>query len=359
MTNRARRERIPKKLIDFFDRNSLQLFDSGAISYRSHNTVRSESARAGRRGFALVTVIWGLAIIALLVVSFMTTARLQLQTAYNLANATRADLLADAAIGATFIALMAERETAGPAAGANARQQRPAHDGAPRLCALDGAAVAVAVEEETGKLDLNGASPNILRAALVGFGLDARDAEAIADAIVDFRTPPQARPPGFAPPPGDRPFPPKNALFQSALELDQVAAMTPQLFSALLPFVTVHSRSPGVDRRAAAPALFGALAGYPPEEVQALRLRPFPNAIDRDDPRFPPAFNQVVARGAVLAHVEVMLPSGQSGLREAIFDLNDGRGPAFALRERRRGVARYLDALRLTLQSGGVGLPDC
>ena len=65
------------------------------------------------------------------------------------------------------------------------------------------------------------------------------------------------------------------------------------------------------------------------------------------------------ARGVVLAHVEAMLPSGQSSVREAIFDLNDGRGAAFALKERRRGAARYLEDLRLAIRSGGVGLPDC
>jgi general secretion pathway protein K len=310
---------------------------------------------SGRRGFALVTVIWGLAIIALLIVSFMTTARLQLQTAYNLASATKAEFVAEAALSAAFLALMEEREAT---PNVNAAQQAP-HDGAPRFCALDGAAVSIAVEEETGKLDLNGASPNILRAALVGLGVEAREADAIANAIVAFRSPPQDRLPTPEQELGDRPFPPKHALFQSALELDQVAAMTPQLFAALLPFVTVHSRSPGVDRRAAPPALFAALAGYSPDDVQALRLTPFPNALDRNDPRFPAGFNQSAARGAVLEHVEVMLPSGQSSVREAIFDLNEGRGPAFALKERRRGTARYLDALRLVMQAGGAGLPDC
>lgn len=305
---------------------------------------------AARQGFALVTVIWGLAVIALLIVSFMSSARLQLQTAYNLAGATKADLLADAALNGVFMTLMAERENSGP----NLAQQQP-HDGAPRFCALEGAAVAVAVEDESGKVDLNAAAPNVLQAMLAGLGLDRREAEAIAASIMAFRSAPQDRVAEQGS--EDRPFPPKHALFQSVLELDQVSGVSPEHFSTLLPLVTVHSRSPGLDRRAAPPALFAALAGHPPEEVAALRQRPFPNALDRNDPRFPQGFNQAGVRGAVLAHVEVLLPAGQSGVREAIFDLNDGRGPAFALKELRKGAARYLDDLRQAMQSAGG--PDC
>jgi hypothetical protein len=37
-------ERILQKLKDFCDKNALRLFDSGAISYRSNDSVRAESA---------------------------------------------------------------------------------------------------------------------------------------------------------------------------------------------------------------------------------------------------------------------------------------------------------------------------
>jgi len=309
--------------------------------------------RAGARGgFALITVIWGVAIIALLVVSFMTTARLQLQGAFNLAGATKADYIAEAAIGAAFMTLMAERESTTVSPGQSTR-----HDGSPKLCALDGAAVVVALEDESGKIDLNGGADKTFSKLFVGLGVDRREADAIAAAIVFFRQPPQE---GIAADlgGGSRPFPPKHALFQSVLELDQVEGMTPQLFAAALPFLTVHSRRPDVDRNSAPPALFAALAGYPPQQVEALRLHPYPNNLDRNDPKYPREFNQRGGRTAALAHVETMLPSGQTSVREAVFDLNDGRGPAFALKERRRGVVRYLDDLRRAIASG-VGMSDC
>ncbi len=195
--------------------------------------------RSGRRGFALITVIWGLSIIALLIVSFMTTARLRLQTAYNLAGATRAGLIADAALGATFMALLAEREV--PVTFAH----QPPHDGAPKFCAIDDAAVSVSLEEETGKIDLNGATPNLLGAMLVGFGLDPPEADRVAAAIVAFRAPAQSAQ-AAEQDNGDKPFPPKHGLYQSVLELDQVGPMTPELFATIRSFVTVHSRSPGL-----------------------------------------------------------------------------------------------------------------
>jgi hypothetical protein len=41
-------EQNPKKLTDFFDKILLQLFESGAISYRPDDSVRSESALAAQ-----------------------------------------------------------------------------------------------------------------------------------------------------------------------------------------------------------------------------------------------------------------------------------------------------------------------
>ncbi len=43
-------ERVPKKLIDFFDGNTLYFSEKRAISYRPDESIRSESALAGRRG---------------------------------------------------------------------------------------------------------------------------------------------------------------------------------------------------------------------------------------------------------------------------------------------------------------------
>lgn len=76
--------------------------------------------------------------------------------------------------------------------------------------------------------------------------------------------------------------------------------MNPQLLHALLPVVTVHSHSVGVDARSAPPALFAALARYPTADVLALVTSPFPNGLDRRDPRFPPEYRQNGAGGGRL-----------------------------------------------------------
>ena len=62
-----------------------------------------------RNGFALPLVIWGLGIIALLIVSFMTTARWRAQAAYNIYGAAKADLLADSAVNIALLQLLAEK----------------------------------------------------------------------------------------------------------------------------------------------------------------------------------------------------------------------------------------------------------
>lgn len=298
-------------------------------------------ATKGKRGFALLIVVWGLGVVMLLIVSFMTTARWRLQAAFNAAGEAQTRLLADGAIDLAIVSLLEEQS-------APNLDERSAHDGTPRVCALGGAIVAVAIEDETGKVDLNAASPELLRALLTGFGAAPRDADRLTQAIVAFRTLPgeettDARPPESA---NDRPFGPKRALLQTIFELDQVSGIEPALLKALLPVVTVHSRSASVDPRSAPPALLAALGGRPVDEVLALAAAPSMSRIDRNDPRFRPDFLQPGGlSGIVSIHAEIRQPDGRAGAREAVVQLRSEGAEPYAILEARRADNRYFEQL--------------
>ncbi|MEF3366959.1 type II secretion system protein GspK [Methylocystis sp. 9N] len=307
-----------------------------------------------RAGFALLAVIWGVGVISLLVLSFMKTGRLRLQTAHNIASATQANYIADGVINLAMLTLVAEKN-------ANVAPPRnaPAYAGAPHYCVYEGAAIAVAIEDEAGKVDLNAASPELLEMTLAGLGVEARAAKSLAQAIVAFRTPAALLGKQDRPPPSDKPFAPKQAPFETVLELDQVDGVNPALFRDLTPFVTTHSRNAGVDARASPPALFAALAGFRLADVQALRAVPYPNALDRDDRRFPAQFNQQGGQSAFLIHVEALLATGQTAAKDAILDLSPTSGKPFAIKEMRRGQSKYVDRLREMIATNGAGVPAC
>lgn len=320
---------------------------------------RRSDARPARRskrraGFALLAVIWGTGIISLLVVSFMTTGRLRLQTAHNIASATEAAFKADGVVSLVTMTLLAERD-----ASAARPENAAVYDGAPRFCVFDGAAVAFGVEEEGGKVDLNAAPPELIQQMLVGLGADPRVAETVTKAIVAYRSPPAEMGQIAMAPVSDKPFQPKQAPFETVLELDQVSGVDPALFRALLPFVTVHSRSPTVDARSTPPGLFAALAQFPIEEVRALTAAPFPNRINRNDPRFPATLRQMGERGAFLIHVEALLATGQMASKDVIIDFQGAGDQPFKVKEIRRGQSRYVDDLRAMIASNGAGVADC
>lgn len=315
---------------------------------------RPARGKGKRAGFALLAVIWGTGIISLLIVSFITTGRLRLQTAHNVSSATQAAYIAAGVINIATLTLLSERDQ-NPAKPESAA----VYDGAPRFCVFDGAAVALAVEEESGKIDLNAASPELLVAALIGLGLDPSAAEAAAKAIVAFRTQPQDVGQIGATAASDKPFPPKQAPFETVMELDQVSGVEPALFREIIPFVTVHSRNPGVDARTSPPALFAALIGLPLQDVQALRAAPYPNKLNRNDPRFPANLKTPGERGAFLVHVETLLATGQTSARDAIVDLRPAGGNPFTLSELRRGSSNYVNELREMIATNGAGVPDC
>jgi general secretion pathway protein K len=280
----------------------------------------------------------------MLALSFTATARLRLQSGFSAAGAEQARLLAAAATNIAVVRLVREQIAGDP----------PAHDGAPDFCAIEDAVVAVSIEDESGKIDLNAASEPLLRDAFGGLaGLAPAQALAAARAVAQFRTPTIF---GVAAPVAGKPFASKGAPFQSALELDQVAELDQASVQALLPFVTVYSHADGLDPQRAPPALFAALLGLSHEKIADLAAAPFPSGLNRDDPRFPDAYSRGGAHDMFMAHVEVRLASGVRGVSETIVDLRASDGAPYALREIHAGRPRFsgqLDAL------AAAALPPC
>src|SRR5215470_15031289 len=184
--------------------------------------------RAGERGFALVLVIWGLGLIALIALTVITAERYRILAAANVIENARAEALAEAGIN------LVRLELTSVLAGAAAKASRFAANGTPHVCALPGGALAaLAVEDEGGKVDLNTASPKLISALLRGFGAGFDQADGLAAAIAEFAQASRGRVvdgAAFDAYAADgRAYGPKKAPFETVFELDQVIGMRPEL----------------------------------------------------------------------------------------------------------------------------------
>ena len=186
----------------------------------------------GDRGFALLIVLWWTVLLAMLGTQLASSGRLDAQRAGNLRAAAAAEAAADGVLyEAVFHAL--DGSAAGWAA-----------DGAAHAVAVAGGVARVEIRSEAAKIGLNQASPALLAALLNRLGTERRQAAALADAILDWRTA-TARPRklgakapeyraaglGYAPP---------NSDFESVDELALVHGMTPELVARLAPYVSVY-----------------------------------------------------------------------------------------------------------------------
>ncbi|MEH2500339.1 general secretion pathway protein K [Bradyrhizobium sp. AZCC 1678] len=296
---------------------------------------QSNRDHAGESGFALVLVIWGLGLISLIAITVMTAERFRILATANLIVSARAEALAEAGVNLVRVELISAM------GGGSASGFRFATNGAPLVCAMPGGALAaLAVEDEGGKADLNTASPKLMSALLRGFGAGLDESDRLAAAIAEFsRTSRNAVLDDVvfaAYATEGRAYGPKKAPFESVLELDQVIGMRPDLLRAILPYVTVYSRKPGVDPRVAAPALLAALAGDEPARVARLEG----GEGGADIAVLPPELLSPSTSRSFLVRAEIRMPAGGSFVQEAIIELAAGEPPD-VVREWRRGGTRF------------------
>jgi general secretion pathway protein K len=193
-----------------------------------------DGRRMGRqRGFALLIVLWTVGFLALLGTQILASGRSDIRVADNLKQEAVLQAAADGAVQHVMFSIVAARDA----------RIRP--DGLMREIRIGQTPVLVRVENESDRINLNRATPALLRALIIDVGAAPAVAERLATAITDWHNlgtdtapgavqAPQYRAAGLSHgPPGDP--------FQSVDELVDVLGMTPVLFKRLAPHVTVLS----------------------------------------------------------------------------------------------------------------------
>ena len=259
------------------------------------------SHRRLEAGFALLLVIWVVAILAVLAAGFALTTRSESELARNLLAAARARALAEAGAARAAAALL----------DADPRRQWRA-DGRPYALALEGGSLRIRIEDEDGKIDLNAAPPALITGLCAELGIDGGVAAALVDDIVARR---QAAAAASAPdalgarlelgPALGLGTPAmqsrQSAAFSTVDELREIPELDQASFERLRPFLTVYSASPRIDPAVAPREVLLAVPGIDPREVDRL-LAARAAATDAAEPL--PALTGVdlyVARGLMRA----------------------------------------------------------
>lgn len=205
---------------------------------RAHGAFQSE------RGWALVSVLWVVSMLAMLAAATQLLTITSWRTESRAFRAAEARALLDAAVAEAAAGI------ASPDIG-----ERWRVDGTGRDIRFDGVSITVAVQDELGRIDLNMADGSLISQLLAATGMDMDKAQALTDKILDWRDSSGLRrlhgasaadyqAAGY-------PYHPRGGPFRRVDELNLVMDMTPALFATLEPALTVYSHSPSLDANTA------------------------------------------------------------------------------------------------------------
>ncbi len=260
----------------------------------------AEAARFGRdRGFALLIVLWSLALLAMLGTQVTALGRGETLLASNLRAGARAEAAADGAFHEALFHVL------------DSSPRRWLADGVPRSLPISGGIARIRVANEQAKVNPNSASAALLQSLMVVVGAEPAQAAAIAAAMLAWRAGSLVAGQGAA---GEaqyraagRAYGPPATPFESLDELGLVLGMTPDLLARLRPELSLY-------------------AGGTPDRTYAsatvLRALAEPTAVGDigDEP------SELDAAGVVSISVAVDLAEGARFVRQGVVRLGGGPG---------------------------------
>ncbi len=269
----------------------------------------------GQRGIALIAALWITILLTVIASSFASSMRGEALSARNALSVAQARAFADGAIERAVFELQRPRQLAGV--------WNP--DGQPRTWQDGDAAIVVRAIDEAAKIDLNVGAEALLKGLLTAVGgLDADAAQAVVDAIVDWRDPDDFRRPNGAEEPeyraAGRSYRPANATFEAVGDLRLVLGMTPAVYARIADSLTVYSQQAGINPATASRDTLLAIPGVTAEEVDqfiAQRGDALQNKLPV--PPFPKAQAFFAAGIPVWSiRAEARLPDGVTFVRDAV-----------------------------------------
>ncbi|AEY00187.1 general secretion pathway protein K [Oceanimonas sp. GK1] len=209
---------------------------------------------ANQKGIALISVLWLLLLLTVLASGLSVNSRHQARQSGNIATATQLQQGADAGLHLALLAL------AQPPA-----QQPWLADGSPHVVPFGDMSVYVALFNESGRIDLNTAGPELLDGLLATVEPDDALRGRLTDAILDWRDGDDLRRLNGAELDdylaAGLDYGPANAPFTSVDELQQVLEMTPELYRKIRHSLTLRNPRRGINPQFAPRQVLLALPG--------------------------------------------------------------------------------------------------
>lgn len=219
----------------------------------------SRHADLNARGFIVVAVLWILAALAALVLTYLTFATNTAVVVTSSSDRAQTEALVTAAVELTAYQLSAAADDRPSSGTFSAR--------------LGGGRIAVTFRSEAARIDLNAAPKPLLAGLMAGFGVRATDADGYADRIIAWRSAtevPDTDPENSLYRTAGIGYLPRHAPFPHIDELWLVHGIPAAVIGQMLPFTTVFSNQPTVNVADAAPQVVAALPGMTPERLQAV-----------------------------------------------------------------------------------------
>jgi len=192
------------------------------------------------KGFALITVLWITTFLAVIAGSVSYQVRASLGLASNVVASFKTKHAAEGALLLTIDKLIKRSDQQGYVL----KNPNFSYE-------LDNLFVSVVVADESGKVDLNLASVDLVKSLLVAVGVNEKVGSSIADAIADWRDQDQLKRVDGA---EDRDYAARGLLyeskdddFDSIDELSLVLGVSPEIFSRVKPYLTVYAQDIGVN----------------------------------------------------------------------------------------------------------------